>query len=76
MNSLRTIQTIHNSGITWPMLLPRVMSTLNSGNSNTAGAVPPYDQVFNRPFWDDSQFRCEVLMQNKGIMSNKKIISL
>ena len=54
------------------MLLPRVMSTLNSGISNSACAVPPYEQVFNRPFWDDSDFRYEVLMHNEEIISNNK----
>ena len=67
LNHLRQTQKIANSGITWPMLLPRVMSTLNSGNSNAAGSVPAYDIVFNRPFWDDSQFRCEVLRKTKTL---------
>ena len=47
------------------MLLPRVMCTLNSGKSSVKGAVPAYDIVFNRPFWDDSQLRTEVLGRYK-----------
>ena len=51
------------------MLLPRVMCTLNSGRSSIKGAVAPYECVFNRPFWDDTLIRSEVLKRSREMNS-------
>ena len=48
------------------MLLPRVMSTLNSSKSSVKGAVPAYECVFNRPFWDDTELRSEILSRKES----------
>ena len=48
------------------MLLPRVMSTLNSSKNSVKGAVAAYECVFNRPFWDDTEIRSEILSRKEN----------
>ena len=64
LENVRITMKSEDQSNTWPNLLPRVTSILNTFRTNRKTSYSAYEAVFHRSFDDDSRIRDEVLRLN------------